>query len=395
MHSDFDVIVVGAGPAGTIAARQLATAGVRVRLIDRATFPRDKLCGDTLNPGCLAMLSRLDASVAGRVRARALETTGITVTGPGGATVSTDYPDGLCGAALMRRDLDQWLLEAAVRAGARFDPGVSVHAPIVVPLAGRPFMGRQPSRVVGVRVKYGRGEHDLRSPVVIAADGRASRLGTALQLSRFTKSPQRWAFGAYFTDVDGMTTHGEMHVRAEGYLGVAPLPGGIANVCVVRPRPHLVAGQSPERLIARSIAKDPVLAARFARARRVTDVAVLGPLAVEATAAGCPGMLLAGDAAGFVDPMTGDGLRFAIRGGELAARAALAELDTNVPAFRQLGAWRMREFTAKWRINRALRALVGSPHGLSWAALAARAWSAPVEHLVGIAGDIKLARQPA
>ena len=332
------------------------------------------------------MLSRLDASVAKRVRGRGMATTGITVTGPGGAVVSADYPDGLFGAALMRRDLDEWLLEAAVRAGARFDPGVSAHAPMVV---GHPL------RVVGIRGRCGRREHELRARVVIAADGRASRLGTALRLSRFTKSPQRWAYGAYFTDVEGLTSRGEMHVRTDGYVGVAPLPGGIANVCVVRPRPNLGAGQPPERLIARSIAADPVLAARFVRAQRVTEVAVLGPLAVEATAAGCPGMLLAGDAAGFVDPMTGDGLRFAIRGGELAARAALAELDSNVPAFRQLRAWRTREFTGKWRLNRALRALVGSPHALRCAALATRAWSAPVEHLVGVAGDIELARQSA
>ena len=91
--------------------------------------------------------------------------------------------------------------------------------------------------------------------------------------------------------------------------------------------------------------------------------------------------------------MTGDGLRFAIRGGELAARAALAELDAGVPAFEQLRAWRAREFAGKWRINRFLRALVGSPRALSCAALASRAWSAPVEHLVGIAGDVDLARQ--
>jgi flavin-dependent dehydrogenase len=124
----------------------------------------------------------------------------------------------------------------------------------------------------------------------------------------------------------------------------------------------------------------------------VTDVAALGPLAVESTAAGGPGLLLAGDAAGFVDPMTGDGLRFAIRGGELAARAALAELDSGVPAFDQLRIWRTRDFGGKWRINRVLRAVVGSPSALSCAAFATRRWSTPVEHLVGVAGDVGLAR---
>ena len=74
-----------------------------------------------------------------------------------------------------------------------------------------------------------------------------------------------------------------------------------------------------------------------------------------------PGLLLAGDAAGFVDPMTGDGLRFALRGGELAAHAALDELASGRPAFARLAALRRREFSTKWRINRALRVMVGSP----------------------------------
>ena len=385
MHFDSDVLVVGAGPAGTIAARQLAIAGVRVRIVDRATFPRNKLCGDTLNPGCLAMLARLDSSVAVRIRACAVAISGMTVTGPGGATVAADYPSGLTGASLMRRDLDQWLLESAIAAGAQFDSGVAVSAPSLV---------ERPLRVVGVRAACGGREYDIHARVVIAADGRASRLATALTLSRFAKAPQRWAYGAYFSHVHGLMAHGEMHIRADGYVGVAPLPEGVANVCVVRSGAHLTAGQEADRVITCAIGADPGLAERFTGARRISDVTVLGPLGVDSRAPGCPGLLLAGDAAGFVDPMTGDGLRFAIRGGELAAKAALAELDSGVPAFEQLRAWRTREFAGKWRINRTLRALVESPRALWWATRAAQAWPAPVTHLIGVAGDIALARGP-
>ena len=350
MHFDCDVLIVGAGPAGSVAARHLAAAGVRVRIVDRATFPRDKLCGDTLNPGCMAMLSRMDPALERRVRARALATTGMTITGPRAVTVSADYPTGFTGAALLRRDLDQWLLESAVCAGARFDPGVVVQQPEV---AEKPF------RVSGVRSTCGRRAYSLRCRVLIAADGRASRLATGLRLARFSARPRRWAYGAYFTDVSGMTRHGEMHLRRDGYIGLAPLPGDVTNVCVVRDRPHLRAGETAAALMARAIASDAALRERFASAHRVSDVAVLGPLAVDARAAGCAGMLLAGDAAGFVDPMTGDGLRFAIRGGELAARAALAEMETGQPAYARLHDWRRREFAGKWRLNRALRALVG------------------------------------
>ena len=98
---DTDVLVVGAGPAGAIAALVLARAGARVHLLDRSRFPRDKLCGDTLNPGSLSILDRLGISAP--IRARAEAVTGMLVTGPG-AHVAADYPDGLCGASISRRD---------------------------------------------------------------------------------------------------------------------------------------------------------------------------------------------------------------------------------------------------------------------------------------------------
>jgi flavin-dependent dehydrogenase len=119
---------------------------------------------------------------------------------------------------------------------------------------------------------------------------------------------------------------------------------------------------------------------------------VLGPLAVVAQGAGRPGLLLAGDAAGFIDPMTGDGMRFALRGGELAAAAALRELETGRPAHASLAASRAREFAGKWRVNRLLRALVGSPRALDAAALLARRWTAPVKYLIGVAGDVALVK---
>jgi flavin-dependent dehydrogenase len=392
VNPPFDAIVVGAGPAGSLAALRLAQAGARVRLIDRAAFPRDKLCGDTLNPGSLAILDRVGGpegppSIGGEIRRRALATTGMTVTGPGRASVSADYPHGLVGAALTRRELDLLLVEAAVAAGAQFDCGVA---------AQEPLLDADAAAVTGVRVTSRGGTHSLRSRVVIAADGRGSRLASALKLSRFAAAPRRWAYGAYFEGVQGLTSRGEMHIRADGYVGIAPLPGGLANVCVVRTpadgrRPVQRDDVAPDRIVAAAIAVDPELRARFTRASRVSDVMVLGPLAIESSGAGCRGALLAGDAAGFVDPMTGDGMRFALRGGELAAEAALRELESGTPSFAALAQARAREFSGKWRINRALRTLVGSPRALDLAAVVARHWGAPVRYLIGVAGDVSLA----
>src|SRR5438874_2325470 len=101
-----DVIVAGAGPAGSIAALVLARAGARVLIVDRETFPRHKLCGDTLNPGALALLGslRLDGGPVPNGSALA----GMVLSGPRGATVRARYGDGIVGRAVSRLDLDVW-----------------------------------------------------------------------------------------------------------------------------------------------------------------------------------------------------------------------------------------------------------------------------------------------
>jgi len=388
-----DVLVVGAGPAGSIAALTLARAGLRVRLIDRARFPRDKLCGDTINPGSLALLDRL--GVGAGIRASGIPVRGMTVTGPNGASVIAEYPADIAGVALTRRVLDQALVDAAIAAGVEFDDGLSVTRAVV----------SEASRVTGVFVRCGGAEHEVRARLVIAADGRASRLAGSLGLSAFAPRPRRWAFGAYFEGVTGVTARGEMHVRKDGYIGVAPLAGGITNVCIVRGLDAVRGADADDRgadlvrsarasltRLAPRLAEDGQLRDRFAHATQITDVAVLGPLAVDAQGAGWPGLLLAGDAAGFVDPMTGDGLRFAIRGGMLAADAAMREVATGAPQHRALDRMRRREFAGKWRVNRALRALVGSPSGVALAARVAQYWDLPIRSLVAIAGDVALAQ---
>jgi flavin-dependent dehydrogenase len=380
-----DVLVVGAGPAGSVAATVLARAGARVRLVDRATFPREKLCGDTLNPGTLALLGRLQMDAG--IHARGLRIDGMRVTGDGGIDVRAQYGHGLHGRALTRRDLDWLLVQHAIDAGAAFEPGVAVRAPIVEEQRGV-------ARVAGVRTGTNGDAHELRARVTIAADGRHSTLAFALGLARHPKTPRRWAVGAYYQDVADLGHAGEMHIRRGRYIGIAPLPGGLANACVVLPAgADLRTVRDPAAFLAQEIARDVGLRERFAGARAVGRATVLGPLAVDAADRAVDGLLLAGDAAGFIDPMTGDGLRFAVRGAELAAAAALSALTDGWHGVHgTLASKRRAEFSGKWRFNRGLRALVGSRIALRGAAFGARLAPSVLESIVLHAGDCALAQ---
>jgi flavin-dependent dehydrogenase len=375
-----DVLIAGAGPAGSIAAIRLARAGARVLLVDRARFPRDKLCGDTLNPGAMRIVDRVGLRAGVEAASRPLE--GMLLTGNGGVRVRGTYGRGLLARALTRRVLDQLLVEAAIAAGAQFQDGVRVEAPIVEDAGGR-------VRIRGGVLRRANGP-PLRVPalVTIAADGRRSSLAFALGLASHPPAPRRWAVGAYYEGLAELDVVGEMHVRGPHYIGVAPVGGdGLANVCLVTPERDGFA--DPAALLEARVAADPQLGPRAAGARRVTPASVLGPLAVDARAAGVPGLLLAGDAAGFVDPMTGDGLRFAMHGAELAADVALAALeDETIDAPARLAAARDRAFGTKYRVNRLLRRLVGTPRRVSALAISARVAPGILRQMIRYAGDV-------
>lgn len=386
---DVDVLIVGAGPAGAVAAIVLARAGVRVQIIDRARFPRPKLCGDTLNPGALADLDRL--GLLGVVDQQSLPLRGMRVTGEGGVAIDGRYPHALTGRAIERRVLDAALVERAIAAGATFSDGVRVSAPIVEPREGR-------DAVIGVETSAANAKQTIRAGVTIAADGRHSTLAFALGLARHPRRPRRWAIGVYAENVGGMTALGEMHIRRGRYIGIAPMLDGRVNLCVVKPYWSVArALGDPAAALRDELQQDPALRDRTARAKFLEAPTVLGPLAVNvAPSSQFPdGLLLAGDAAGFVDPMTGDGLRFAIRGGELAANAAIRALTRGwAGAHVDLERARRAEFQGKEMFNRTLRALVASPLAVACASAGARIAPSVIRQVMRHASDCRLAVSP-
>ena len=375
-----DVIIAGAGPAGSVAALVLARSGARVLIVDRDDFPREKLCGDTLNPGAVRLLGTL--GLTGGALAAAKPFCGMVVTGPR-TSVRATYGEGVAGLALRRRDLDAWLLNTAIQAGARFEPGWQVRGPLVEAQRGTPV-------VRGLLLGRTGQASELRVPAqfTIAADGRRSRVASRLGLCRPMTWPRRWAYGAYASNVAGMQDLGEMHIRPGWYLGLAPMPDGLTNVCVVTLPGRGAA--APMEMIRRAIAREPSMAPRFAHVEWAEGVQVLGPLATEVTAFGVRGLLLAGDASGFVDPMTGDGLHLAMQSAVLAAEHTMVALATGdlagvVEDFSR--AHHMR-FSAKLRFNRLMRRLVDAPGAVDAAGFSAVLMPGLVRHAIRYAGDV-------
>jgi flavin-dependent dehydrogenase len=301
--------------------------------------------------------------------------------------VESAYPRGLHGVALGRSVLDAALVQEAMRTGASFEPGVAVREAIVEER-------RNGRLVTGVSIGAGGQERPLAARVVIGADGRRSTLAFKLGLASHASKPRRWAIGAYFEEAGAQARRGEMHIRRGRYIGVAPLPGGLANVCLVKPSgpgdPDL---HEPEAALRREIAAEPLLRDRYAGARLVRPPIVLGPLAVDSSERAIDGLILAGDAAGFIDPITGDGLRFAVRGAEMAAASALHALAhgwSGVHA--RLAAGRRREFGAKWRFNRALRLMVSDARTIQLLAATARLAPGATRAMIEYAGDCGIAR---
>ena len=374
----YDVIVAGAGPAGALAATILARAGARVQMFDRARFPRPKLCGDTLNPGAMRVLAAHLSTTA--IEHAALPLEGMVLTGTR-VEVRASYPQPLRGRALSRRDLDVLLVDQALAAGVQFDDRVLVTETVMTG-----------ARVGGVVAKCGGGAaREHRARLVVAADGRESRLARGAALARHRRRPRRWAIGGYFDGVGDLTAHGEMHVRSGHYIGVAPLPGGLANVCLVIPHDGSARSwRNPSALLTDAVRGDDRLRDRFRSARLIDAPQVLGPMAVDSRAPGVPGMLLAGDAAGFIDPITGDGLHFALAGACLAADVGgevLAGRLDHENAITLLTSRRRRAFASKWRFNRAIRTVVARPAAIEAAALTARLWPSLFERVITYSGD--------
>ncbi|HEV8311906.1 MAG TPA: geranylgeranyl reductase family protein [Burkholderiaceae bacterium] len=315
-----DVLVVGAGPAGSACAQMLASEGFDVLLVDQHVFPRDKVCGDGLIPDAHAALARL--GVLDQVMARAQRARHVGCIGPRGGRI--DVPGTL--AVLPRRELDHILCQAAVHAGAR-------------PLMPARFDGvvEEEGHVVGARLKIDGGLRELRCRSVVLATGAVPQALIAAGVCE-RHTPSGIALRGYVKNdaMVGRITELEVvwHKRLKrGYGWIFPCRDGVFNIGVGLAHSHSKAGDDGRRTM-----QDVNLREMFAAFTQVHAPAgelmrggtPLGELkgaplrcSLEGAQYSRPGLLVTGEAAGSTYAFTGEGIGKAMETGMLAARALI------------------------------------------------------------------------
>jgi geranylgeranyl reductase family protein len=312
-----DVLVIGAGPAGSACAQKLAEAGRDVLLVDQHDFPRDKICGDGLIPDSHAALKRL--GVFDEVMAAARHVSHVRCVAPRGGVV--DVPGQL--SVLPRKLLDHILVRSAQRAGARLATPLRFEAPLL-----------DGERVVGARLKAGDGLHEVRAGWVVLATGAVPQGLIAAGLCE-RRAPSGVALRGYVKN-DAMVGRISQlqivwHPRLRGGYGwIFPAPGGTFNIGAGLTGSHveLKGGKGKMRSVNlremfQAFAEVYAPAGELMRSGTLLGELKGAPLRCSLLGArwSRPGLLVTGEAAGSTYAFTGEGIGKAMETGMLAAQA--------------------------------------------------------------------------
>ena len=343
-EDDADVIVVGAGPSGSTAAYYLAQAGLDVLLIEKSRFPRDKVCGDGLTPRAVKSLVAMGIDVseeAGWLRNRGLRVIG------GGMRLELDWPELSSwpgyGLVRTRSSLDEQLARRAQAAGAKLLEGTTVTGPVRDD-AGQIAGVEATAEAEEKSKRRSSSDHDAerdrgntrtyRARVVVAADGNSSRLSVAMGLRKRDDRPMGVAVRTYYTSPRHKDEYLESWLDLwdgdrllPGYGWIFGLGDGTSNVGLGLLNTSKAFGNTDYRALLKRWLQSMPEEGGYTEENRTEPVrgAAL-PMGFNRTPHYYQGLLLAGDAAGLVNPFNGEGIAYAMESGELLARVVAQAL---------------------------------------------------------------------
>jgi len=328
---DTDVIVVGAGPAGAATSFFLSKHGIDHVVIDKETFPRDKVCGDACSSKALLVIERASPEWLRELLQdgeQYMPSWGMSFTAANGKKVNIPFKpkemrEGAApGFTVPRLVFDNFIFNRIKSAHSTVHQGASIQS-----------IKREKGKIK-LRMNYAGTDHEICCKIIVGCDGDKSIVRRKFFDYENAKRSDAVGLRAYFEGVSGMQDDGllEVHFLQEmlpGYFWIFPLPGGRANVGVgilsetVRKKKIKLREQ-----MLHAIAHNPGLAPRFKDAKLIDKVQGWGlPLATSKLTLSTDNVLLAGDAASLVDPFSGEGIGNAMYSGMLAAHAIKEALD--------------------------------------------------------------------
>ncbi|HLY30799.1 MAG TPA: NAD(P)/FAD-dependent oxidoreductase [Ktedonobacterales bacterium] len=389
----YDVAIVGAGPAGSASAISFARAGRRVVLVDCMTFPRDKPCAEYLSPAAepilrdLGVLDAIEATHPARLR-------GFRIYAPDGSFFQGAFANTLdgqgtplfeTGLAVPRLRLDAMLLNAARAAGAEVREGWRL-----ANLRRDEYDGVWTLAPVGDQAP-------VRAKLLIAADGSHSTVARRLGLH----APgilRKIALVAHMRGIADLSEYGEMHVAGRRYVGIAPLePGEVGDLCNVamvvdeRRDARKLAGR-PQEFLLEALATFPGLRRRLAQVAVARRTLAVSRLNVRAKRLSDAGLLLVGDAAGYFDPFTGEGIYRGLRSAQLAftvGQTALEQGDLSATTLAHYDRLSRHEFRGKRAIEAIIQSAVQVPPVMNHIASVLRHHTWMADTVVAVTGDFQ------
>ncbi|WP_295126423.1 NAD(P)/FAD-dependent oxidoreductase [uncultured Chitinophaga sp.] len=368
-----DVCIIGAGPGGATAALQLNKLGISCVVVDKAVFPRDKVCGDGLSGKVIMHLQRIDPEMAQRFRDTVVkeDSWGVRFVSPGRLHIDVPYKPNYSRAADLpegfvckRMEFDNFLVQELKRANTniRLFEGVSID--------------KYELKDDGYEVSDSKGDFKVKAKLLIVANGAHSSF--TKEVAGIKMEPEYYAAGirAYYKGVTGMQQDSfiELHFLKSllpGYLWIFPLPNGEANVGMDMLSEDVRTKKvNLKKLLTDTIANDPIFQERFKHAEMVSPLEGYGlPLGSKKRPISGNRYMLAGDAAYLIDPFTGEGIGNAMYCGVYAANQAAEALKTNSFSAEALAGYDIAVYRSLWpelQLSHRLQKLVKYPRLFNW-----------------------------